>query len=61
MKKNSSIFICAAVAAAYFGLAGNLFAVPPPPSPSVPDGGSSALMLAIAIGAIGLLRWKLKR
>jgi len=62
MKKKSSIFTCAAIAAVYFGLAGNLQAVPPPPpAPSVPDGGSSGLMLLAAASGIGFLKWKLKR
>jgi hypothetical protein len=56
-----SVFIYAAVAAAYFGLAGNLFAVPPPPAASAPDGGSSGLMLAAAFGGIGFLKWMFKR
>jgi hypothetical protein len=59
MKKKSSIFICVAVAAIYFGLTGTVQAVPPPPT--VPDGGSSGLMLLAAVSGIGFLKWKLKR
>lgn len=58
MKKHSSIFISVAVAVFYFGLAGSLQAVPPPPN--VPDGGSTGLMLVAAISGIGFLKWKLK-
>jgi hypothetical protein len=58
MKKNSSVFISLVVAAVYFGFVGSLQAVPPPPS--VPDGGSTGLMLAVAISGIGFLKWKLK-
>lgn len=61
MKQNSAVFISVAVAAIFLGLAGNLQAVPPPPSQSVPDAGSTGLMLAAAISGIGFLKWKLKR
>jgi hypothetical protein len=58
MKKNSPIFIFAAVAAVYFGLTGSLQAVPPAPV-NIPDGGSTVLMIGTALGGICFLKWKL--
>ena len=58
MKKHSSIFISAAVAAIYFGLVGSLQAVPPAPV-NVPDAASTGLLLGAALAGIGFLKWKL--
>lgn len=60
MKKNSSIINFLAVAAVFLGLAGSLQAVPPPPE-SVPDGGSTGLLLGAALSGLAFLKWKLKR
>jgi len=62
MRRNRSVFIVAVVATIYFGVAGNLQAVPPPPPPvSVPDGGSTGLLLGVVLGGLGLLKWKLTK
>jgi len=61
MKRYSLVYIGAAIAAVYFGLAGSLLAVPAPPASNVPDGGASGWMLATAISGIGFLKWMFKR
>jgi len=57
MKKNS-IILSAAVAAVYFALAGRLQAIPPPPT--VPDSGSTGILLGVVISGLFLLKCKLK-
>ena len=60
MKKYSTILTCAAVAVVYFGMAGSLQAVPPPPT-HVPDGGSTVMLLGAVLSGLVVLKWKLKR
>jgi hypothetical protein len=59
MKTKSTILISAAVAAVYLGLAGSVQASPPPPT--VPDSGSTGLLLGAVFSGLVLLKWKLKR
>jgi hypothetical protein len=59
MKMNSPILITAAAFAIYLGLAGSLQAVPPPPS--VPDSGSTGILLGATICVLAFLKLKVKK
>ena len=56
-KPKSAILLWVAVAAIFYGLVGSLQAVPPPPS-TVPDSGSTGILLVLTLGGLSWLRAK---